>query len=88
MVVYIKNAIKSYKLKNDIIDTEPSFKHLWLEIKGKSNKQSCLLGVLCQSNFDMSAREELLQNLIDYFSKSLQHGHCYGRFQHKLDETK
>ena len=87
---FIKNSIKSYKLRNDIIDKQPSFKHLWFEIKFKSSKQSCLLGVLYQPNFDMSAIEEWVENLINsqnHHNMAIQ-DHCSGRFQHELDETK
>ena len=44
------------KLRSDI-DIEPSFKHLGLEIKVKSSKQSCVLEVLYQPNFKILARE-------------------------------
>ena len=32
-----------------------------MKIRGKSSKQSCLLGVLYQYNFDLSAEKEWLQ---------------------------
>ena len=44
------------KLRSDI-DIERSFKHLGLEIKVKSSKQSCVLEVLYQPNFKILARE-------------------------------
>ena len=60
---------------------ESPFEHLWLQIKSKSSKQSFLLGVLYQPNFDISATS---QNhyimIIKYFDNR--------RLQNRLNETK
>ena len=48
---------------------ESPFEHLWLQIKSKSSKQSFLLGVLYQPNFDISTNEEWLQKLVGLLLK-------------------
>ena len=74
---YIKESIK-YKRRKDIENKHPNLEHLWIEIGGKNNNSSLLLGTIYRSTRILDTQQWFLEmeNMLSELKTILEWSVC------------